>query len=406
MKILYIGHTYTIHANQAKIAALARLKDVEVTLVTPERWKGPLYDHKTDPYKSEGTERVAHHILKSVFAGKESAYFFRDKIFSIIANLQPDILHVEQGAYAMSYAQALLGTRKFSPETRTTFFTWWNLPYRLTGIRSILEDFNLQHSSCAIAGNNDGRGILICRGFDKPINVIPQLGVDPSVFNVARDEDMRARLGLKKFVLGYVGRVTKEKGVLDIMDAIASMQAKQELQLYVVGDGPALEEMKARAAKDGIDLIHHSAVRNEEIPKHLAQLDTLVLPSRTSEEWVEQFGHILIEAMAAGVPVLGSSSGEIPHVIQHAGRIFPEGNVEALSKLLDDFVRYPRIREQLKELGYERVQAEFTHDRIAERQLAVYDWMMTKGETIAELSQKARTKNFGNVKRMEGVSAA
>src|SRR5947209_6484547 len=111
MKILYVGHTYTVRANHAKIAALARQPGVEITLVTPHAWKGPLYENKTDTFDSSVAHNVEHKIVRAFGIGKEVAYFFGPKIFSIIAKVRPDIVHVEQGAYAIVYAQILFALR-------------------------------------------------------------------------------------------------------------------------------------------------------------------------------------------------------------------------------------------------------------------------------------------------------
>jgi glycosyltransferase involved in cell wall biosynthesis len=382
LKLLYIGHTYSIRANQAKIAQLARLDSVELTLITPDNWRGPLYNNVADPFEANFSEAVIHHRLPVVFAGREGAYFYRKKLFSIIAELQPDIVHVEQGAHAMSYAQTILALKRFSPHSKATFFTWWNLPYTLSGLRAKIEPFNLKHSACAVTGNEAARSILVCRGFDKPMRVIPQLGVDLNDYpNVTYSKSSH-----EKFVIGYVGRVTKEKGVLDLVEAIGVAAEKSRMILAVVGGGSALEALKFRAVELGVALEIHPSVRNEEVPAHLKKLDTLVLPSLSTEEWVEQFGHILLEAMAAGVPVIGSSSGEIPNVIGLGGRIYPEGNIEALSSLLDAFSTHDRVCEELSRKGRERVENEFTHARIAEKQFSLYEWMMAHGKSVAELS--------------------
>jgi glycosyltransferase involved in cell wall biosynthesis len=398
VRLLFIGHTYTIRANQAKIAALAAMPDVSLTLVTPDRWKGPLYSNITDPYIATKGEAVEHHVLRSAFVGKDSAYFFRNKLFSIVAELRPDIVHVEQGAYALSYAQTILALKKFAPDARTTFFTWWNLPYRLTGFKGLLETFNLQHSSCAITGNAEAKSILICRGFKRPITVIPQIGVDPHTFELPHNEVLKSKLGLIGFVIGYVGRVTEEKGVMNLVEALGQMERKSDVSLYVVGDGPMLDRVIARAAKLGVRVVHTKAIRNEDVPQHLAVIDTLVLPSLTTEGWVEQFGHILIEAMAAGVPVIGSSSGEIPNVIQEGGRIYPEADTESLARILDHFQANPKLRNDLIAKGKLRVEREFTHQRIAEKQMKVYEWMMTSGKSVGELSARAReNKRSGSI---------
>ncbi len=393
MKLLYIGHTYSIRANQAKIAQLARLPGVEVTLVTPDKWRGPLYDHTADPFEQHFTENVVHHRLPILLAGKEGAYFYRSQLFSIVASLQPDIVHVEQGAHAISYAQTLLALKRFSPHSKATFFTWWNLPYTLTGLRAKIEPFNLKHSACAVTGNEAARSILICRGFERPIRVIPQLGVDLADYD---DQKPRVR-DPSRFVVGYVGRVTEEKGVIDLVEAIGKSAERSRIILSVVGGGPALDLVKQRAHELNVQLRLHSAVRNEEVPEHLKTLDALVLPSRSTEAWVEQFGHILIEAMAAGVPVIGSSSGEIPNVIGSGGRIYPEGKVEALASLLDALATHEKIRAGLSKKGRERVEHEFTHARIAEKQYALYEWMLAYGKSVAELSASTEQRRMETV---------
>ena len=69
-----------------------------------------------------------------------------------------------------------------------------------------------------------------------------------------------------------------------------------------------------------------------EVPAVLRALDVLVLPSLTTPSWKEQFGRVLQEAMACAIPVVGSDSGEIPHVIGDAGLVTPEGDAAALRR--------------------------------------------------------------------------
>jgi glycosyltransferase involved in cell wall biosynthesis len=97
-----------------------------------------------------------------------------------------------------------------------------------------------------------------------------------------------------------------------------------------------------------------------------------VLPSRSRPNWVEQFGRVLIEAMACGVPVVGSDCGEIPNVVGDAGLIFPEGDVEALRECLARLMREGDLWADLSRRGRERVLAHFTQAQIAAQTVAVY----------------------------------
>ncbi|HEU4793225.1 MAG TPA: glycosyltransferase, partial [Nitrolancea sp.] len=113
-----------------------------------------------------------------------------------------------------------------------------------------------------------------------------------------------------------------------------------------------------------------------EMPKALSELDILVVPSRTRRNWKEQFGRVIIEAMACQVPVVGSNSGEIPHVIGEGGLIFPEGNVVLLARRLDELLASDEKRLELGWLARERVMTHYTPDRIAERNYALYQMLI------------------------------
>ncbi len=400
MRILYIGHTYTVQANLGKIAVIAKYPGVELLLVTPDGWKGPLYKNASTQFETPPGTTARHVILPTYLVGRESAYFFSSRLFSLVADFQPDIVHVEEGTYALSYAQTILALKKYAPNSHASFFTWWNLPQTLTGFRRQIEEFNLGHSAAAIVGNNDAKEILRCKYFSRAITVLPQLGVDAIEHERKQDAGFRTKLGLDRLTIGYVGRIEEEKGVLDLVEAVGKMSNKSAAEILMVGAGSALTAAEILARKNDVKLVVRPAVRNEEVPEYLAQLDMLVLPSRTTPDWKEQFGHILIEAMAAGVPVVGSASGQIPYVIADAGRIVPEGDPEALSRALDGLVRDPKLRASLAEKGKARVKSEFTNEIIGNQHVAVFERMLASGATIAELSGRSATT------KLQAVSSA
>ena len=97
-----------------------------------------------------------------------------------------------------------------------------------------------------------------------------------------------------------------------------------------------------------------------------------MLPSVSRPNWIEQFGRVLPEAMACETPVIGSSSGEIPHVIADAGLVFQEGNgqelVACVRQLLDD----PELYARLATKGRQRVLENYTQEQIAKQTYEVY----------------------------------
>jgi glycosyltransferase involved in cell wall biosynthesis len=147
-----------------------------------------------------------------------------------------------------------------------------------------------------------------------------------------------------------------------------------DVQLLIVGDGPERTRLERRAAtwRPG-KAVFTGAVAHDAVPDYLGALDALVLPARSTPSWAEQFGHVLIEAMAAGVPVVGSTSGAIPEVVGDAGLLFPEDDVGALRARLEILLSGDELRGRLIERGHTRVACRYTHEVIAAAQRDVYE---------------------------------
>ncbi|MCH8258470.1 MAG: glycosyltransferase, partial [Proteobacteria bacterium] len=132
-------------------------------------------------------------------------------------------------------------------------------------------------------------------------------------------------LGLNEPMIGYIGRLVKAKGLDLLMHALLKVQG--EWSLLVLGSGPYKDSIESWAARHGLqDRVRVLLVKHDDVPRYLGAMDMLVAPSQTTPSWKEQFGRMVIEAFACGVPVIGSDSGEIPRVIDDAG-IVVEGTV-------------------------------------------------------------------------------
>jgi glycosyltransferase involved in cell wall biosynthesis len=163
----------------------------------------------------------------------------------------------------------------------------------------------------------------------------------------------------RAFTVGYAGRLIESKGLADLVAAVRRLDAPVELLL--IGDGPM------RAGLDG-QVVPGSTVRvldtltHEQMPSGYAQLDVLVLPSRTTPTWCEQFGRVIAEALWCGVAVVGSSSGSIPRLLEltGGGLVFPEGDADALARQLARLRDEPALRTQLASAGQASVQRLFS----------------------------------------------
>src|SRR5690606_13265312 len=106
-----------------------------------------------------------------------------------------------------------------------------------------------------------------------------------------------------------------------------------------------------------------SSVPEREIPNLLRRMNVFVLPSRRVEFWQEQLGRAIIEAMAVGIPVIGSSSGAIPEVVSEDGLIFQENSLEGLLECIQQLKENETLRLHYAQAGRERARAYFTWQR-------------------------------------------
>jgi glycosyltransferase involved in cell wall biosynthesis len=117
-------------------------------------------------------------------------------------------------------------------------------------------------------------------------------------------------------------------------------------------------------------------VRHAEVPRYLNAMDVLCAPSQTTPRWREQFGRMLVEAFACGVPVIGSDSGEIPHVVGDAGLVIGEANEVGWRAALNELLESPARRAELAARGLERARRRYAWPIVARQYLAFFEELL------------------------------
>jgi glycosyltransferase involved in cell wall biosynthesis len=388
MKILVASHTYIVDLNREKLRELARLDpNIEVMVVVPKRWKPGGVQKKlveSQPV-DEGNFRVVP--VSNFSKNQQGLLTFGLDLFGILKEFKPDIIQVEQGAKSLGYAQFITYNRLLNLKAKNVFFTWWNLLYEVKFPLSALERYNLNHTDGVVVGNQDGATILRDHGYTGAMTVLPQLGVDEQLFCPQNVLDLREELGIEpqEFVVGFVGRFVEEKGLMTLAKALQGL-GDRPWRWLLLGRGPLRDSLEAWAHQQGVadKLTFVESVPHDQVSRYINLLDTLLLPSETtyrfktlsSVGWKEQFGHVLIEAMACRVPVIGSDSGEIPHVIGESGLVFPEGDADRLRDCLLKLMENPELAGELAQRGYHRALVEYTNRAIAQKQLAFYQELL------------------------------
>ncbi len=357
MRVTIISRTYILRFNRDKWRYVPA--EIGLHLITP-----PHVRHILQTYTVQVSERWPHTIVPGYWTQRMSGFCFSPRgLFAALRCARPDLVQVDEEPASLALLQVL--ALKFIFGYRVIFFTWENL----ASARSVLGRLNtfiaLRWADGAIAGNTGAMHLLQRMGFKKPIAIIPQLGVNEEIFKPSRNVALRRALGLNAFTIGYAGRLVAEKGLLHLVEALTRLSSPW--QWLVVGNGSLKEEIQKTAQLYGIsDRIRWvSTVEHEAVADYLNAMDVLVLPFVSTPRWKEQFGHVLIEAMACEVPVIGSDSGAIPEVIGDDGLIFPEGDVEALADRLRTLQQNEGLRVELGRRGRARVLEKYTNRHVA-----------------------------------------
>ena len=258
-------------------------------------------------------------------------------------------------------------------EVKTLFFTWQNLYRQYPPPFRWLEQWVLKTADYALMGNQAAVSVFQQKGYAGPHQVIPQFGVAEGLFSPPEQRDTS---GLK---IGFAGRFVAEKGVDLLIRAVAQLgQEERPWSLHLAGKGPQEGYLKQLCQQLGIDshVVWHGSLPSAEMPQFLQMIDVLVLPSRTQANWAEQFGRILVEAMACETVVVGSNSGEIPHVIGAAGLVFAEDDLGELVAHLRTLSQDTALCQEFGQRGRRRMLEQYTQQQIASQTAAVYREMM------------------------------
>ena len=375
MRVTMLSKACLVGAYQRKLEELARLPEMTLTVLVPPYWRDERGITRLERVHTKGYEL---RVIPMALNGHFHLHFYPG-LGLILHQLHPDILHIDEEPYNLATFLALRAARRVG--AKVLFFTWQNILRRYPPPFCWMERYVLAHASYALAGNVEAEKVLRKKGYQGPVRVIPQFGVDPEIYTMCGprsivrrhgESDFGLRTGDYGLTIGYVGRLVREKGVDLLLRAVSELGG--EWRLRVLGDGPERERLMALAERLGIAgrVTFEGLIPSTQMPDFYPQLDVLVLPSRTRPNWKEQFGRVLIEAMACGVPVVGSDSGEIPHVIGEAGLVFPEGDVAALRSILARLQADETLRKELAQRGRARVLAHYTQAQVAAATYEVY----------------------------------
>ena len=332
MRVLMFAR-YTHPALHRKVELLADAEDVElIHVVGPDSGRASGLQ-----ISANGARTYQIRLVPKIYSlGRPND---PHRIFSWPPNygftsFRPQLVHCECEVESVGAAEIVLLKKVLAPRAALVLMSWQNILRPRSRAVLLLNAFNLHSAQHILCASQEAVEVLRRQEYHGSTSVCPIMGLDTRYFYPKPAHELRERLNLQGFVVGYVGRLVPEKGLDTLLRAAARVLLP--LHILIIGNGPERNRLQYLARQLGLGerCRFVEAVPYDDMVDYMNTLDLLILPSRTTVRWKEQFGRVLIEAMGCEVPVAGSDSGAIAEVIGDPDRIFPEGDAQALARII------------------------------------------------------------------------
>lgn len=276
-----------------------------------------------------------------------------------------DIAHTMETFNSFSH-QALQAKRRHG--TKLAVSVWENRPFaaeRFPAKRrrkyEVLNEADLLLAMTARAAE-----CLKSEGADPARILVQWPGVNLERFAPRpRPADLATELGIapEDFVFLSVAALRWEKGVFDLLYAFHSLVRTSRncrVKLVFAGGGPAEKELRRRIERLGlVDRVTITKFAYERMQEAYNLANAFVLASGPRPGWLEQFGYVLAEALACGLPIIATRSGSIPEVTGDCARLVPPMDFIALAEAMSEFLRDDAARESLARAARQRAEEQF-----------------------------------------------
>jgi len=374
MRVLLISHTcQSPTEGQPKVIELAKQADVTLEVVVPKQWKhyGCWRPFEVLP---EAEPWINPQRVRWPWVGPAQFYLhWYPELAGVIRRFKPDVIDLWEEPWALVSMQTVRLARRLAPNAVVISETEQNLNKQLPLPFEWFRSRVLDRADWLIGRSPEAIQVAESKGYKGPSTYLPN-AVDVDLFHPMNIASCRDQLGFSGTVLGYVGRLVEEKGLDELIDALVDLD--DSVNVVLIGEGEYESSLQARVQETGVEgrVRFVGSKSLDELPIWMNAIDALVLPSRTTASWKEQFGRVIIEAYACGTPVIGSSSGAIPSVVGELGWVFKECDSSALAAAVRklkqvDVSVCQNARVERRALAVDR----YSWVRVAERYVEVYE---------------------------------
>ena len=364
MKICVVSHAYVEQANLPILTAMAAQPGVELALITPARYMLDL--QSSNGQFSRAADTYKTYPVNIRFGTRQGAFRYHRAAFEeALDDFGPDLILHEQEVFALGALQvARVASRRGVPLIMQVAE---NLPRSLILPRRRIRDYVLRKSAGLICWSEGAAAVHRDWGFRRPLAVIP--GMANAVIQADPHLGRRSSGGLE---VCFAGRLIASKGIDCLLRALAILRDRgMAVRCRIAGHGPERAALEALSLKLGlVEQVRFLGVLQQ--PDFLAILrssDVLVLPSRRTAVWEEQFGRVLPQAMNEGVVTVGTRTGAIPDVIGRDDLLFEEDKAEQLATILERLAMEPGPFDEIQQWLIDRSARLFSNDHLAARKV-------------------------------------
>jgi glycosyltransferase involved in cell wall biosynthesis len=364
LRVLRVYHSGVVRAWRERDTQL-RANGCDVTLVAPLRWNEGGRDVALDAGPDEQVRAVRTF-------GRHPFRFAYDPrgIWRALRAAPIDVLDIHEEPASLATFEVRMLARLAGVRAPVCLYSAQNLPKLYPPPFRWFERGALRTASAIHTCNDSAGEVVRAKGFSGRLRNLG-LGVGPEYVTAGSAVAAPTVDGAAQVLrLGFVGRLTRQKGVDLLVRAVAAVEG---VQLRIVGDGPLSAEVEALVTElgvgDRVELLEHR--RADELPELYRAIEVLVAPSIDTPGVVEQFGRVVVEAEACGAAALVSDSGSLPWVGGDAAVVVHQGDIDALASAIGALRDDPTEVARLRALGPVSA-ARFSWSSIAAQQSELY----------------------------------
>lgn len=296
-----------------------------------------------------------------------------EAIRQLANNTHADVVHAH-GYKADVYVYLAM---RNSPKPIVSTCHGWIEPNTMVRLYGALDRFLLRSYGGIVAISEEVKQKLLRAGVKEDRVHLIQNGIDLRPFNAARQGIQSPDGADRALQVGFVGRLSQEKGPdLFLRAAAEVVREMPRIKFLLAGDGPKKAELEVLI--DSLHIREHVFLlgRTEDMASFYASLDILVSSSRQ-----EGLPIALLEGMASGLPLVATAVGSVPEIVQtdRTGILVPAENVQALAKAINELLQEPTLRDRYGGAAKALIADKYSADRMAANYISLYEEVIAAG---------------------------